>query len=236
MVSVNKKDFVEVEYSGYSKGVLFDSNIEKEVKKLNPEGSGEKTIIAIGEKMVITGLDNDLEGKEVGKEYSVVIRPREGFGERNRQLVKTVPLKAFTSHKINPLPGMSFNIDNQLVRVIAVSGARVTADFNNPLAGKELEYKYKIIRKIEDEKEKIKGLFKNLFRMIPEFKVEEDKIVVKGPKGMQIFVKAFNKKFEEIIGKGLAFEEVKPSESKKNEMDLKISEKGVRIEQSKDDE
>jgi FKBP-type peptidyl-prolyl cis-trans isomerase SlyD len=233
MVNVNKKDFVEIEYSGYSNGELFDSNIEEEVKKLNPEGKGEKTIIAVGEKMVVVGLDNDLEGKDVGKEYSVTVSPKDGFGDRNREMIKTVPLKAFTEHKIDPRPGMSFNIDNQLVRVIAVSGARVTADFNNPMAGKELEYKYRIIRKVEDEKEKVEGLFKNLFRMVPEFKVEKDKVVVKGQKGMQVFVEAFNKKFEEILGKGLSFEEVKPTESKKDGMDLKVDEKGVKIEQSK---
>ena len=233
MVSVNKKDFIEIEYSGYSNGELFDSNIEEDVKKLNPEGKGEETIIAVGEKMVVVGLDNDLEGKEIGKDYIVTVSPKEGFGDRNREMIKTVPLKAFTDHKVNPQPGMSFNIDNQLVRVIAVSGARVTTDFNNPLAGKELEYRYKIVRKVEDEKEKVEGLFKNLFRMVPEFKIEKDKVVVKGVKGMQVFVEAFNKKFEEIIGKGLAFEEVKPTEKKQSGMDLKVDEKGVKIEQSK---
>ncbi len=231
MTGVNKKDFVEIEYSGYVNGELFDSNIEEEVKKLNPEGKGEKTIIAVGEKMVVVGLDNDLEGKEVGKDYSVTVSPEEGFGNRDRSMIKTVPLKAFTDHKINPLAGMSFNIDNQLVKVIAVSGARVTTDFNNPMAGKEIEYRYKIVRKVEDEKEKVEGLFKNLFRMVPEFRLGENKVIVRGPKGMQVFVEAFNKKFEEIVGKGLDFEEVKPKDDK-NGVDIKIGEKGVKVERN----
>jgi len=51
---------------------------------------------------------------------------------------------------------MSLAMDNSLARVIAVSGARVTTDFNHPLAGRNIYYKFKIVRKITDEKEKCK--------------------------------------------------------------------------------
>ena len=39
---------------------------------------------------------------------------------------------------------MAIQLDNTIARVLSVSGGRVTMDFNNPLAGKEIDYKYKI--------------------------------------------------------------------------------------------
>ena len=35
MEITEKKEFVEVEYTGYANGELFDSNVEKDVKKIH---------------------------------------------------------------------------------------------------------------------------------------------------------------------------------------------------------
>ena len=45
-------------------------------------------------------------------------------------------------------------------------------------------------------------------RMVPEFEIK-DKIIVRGPKGFEVFIKAFNDKFKEYLGKDLSFEEKK---------------------------
>ncbi len=219
MADVKKGDFIELKYRGYSNGALFDSNIEEEVKKIHPEAKGEKTIVVIGQGMVVAGLDRALEGKEIGKEYEVKVGCKEGFGERKKEFIKTIPLKVFTENKIAPQTGMGFTLDGQLVRVIAVSGARVITDFNNPLAGKELDYKFEIVRKVEDEKEKTEALFKNLFRMMPEFSVEGEKIVVKGAKRLEVFVAVFKEKFKELIGKELVFEEIKKEGKEEGKVD-----------------
>ena len=212
MTNTKKGDFIEIRYKGYANGELFE-NIEEEVKKIYKDAKGEKTIAIIGQGTIVSGLDKDLEGKEIGKDYSVEFGPKEGFGERRKELIRTIPLKMFLEKKVNPQAGMSFNIDGQLVKIIAVSGARVIADFNNPLASKKLKYEYKIIRKVEDEKEKVEAVLKNLFRIAPEFEIRE-KVIVKGPKGFDMFVKAFNERFKELIGKELEFKEI---ESKKKE-------------------
>ena len=210
---VERNDFIEIKYKGYANGELFDSNIEEEAKKINEKSEGYETILVVGQGMIVSGLDEDLEGKDIGKDYVVEFGHEKGFGERKRELVRTIPLKVFTEKQINPKPGMAFNIDDQLVKVVAVSGARVITDFNNPLSGKDLKYEYKIVRKVEDENEKAKALFKNLFRMEPKFEIKE-KVIVKGPKGMDVFVKAFSDKFKEFMGKELDFEEVKEEEKK----------------------
>jgi FKBP-type peptidyl-prolyl cis-trans isomerase 2 len=208
---VKKKDFVEIKFSGYANNQLFDSNIEEDYKILDPEGKAkpEKTIICIGEKMLVSGLDKQLEGKELGVEYSIEVNAKEGFGERNRNLIKIIPLKAFHEQKVSPQPGMMFTLDNALVKIIAVSGARVTADFNNPLAGKDLKYKITMTRKVEDINEKSEALFKFFLRFVPEFEVKE-KIIVKGPKILEQITSTFTGKFKELVGKDLGFEEKQP--------------------------
>ncbi|MCX8159036.1 MAG: FKBP-type peptidyl-prolyl cis-trans isomerase [Candidatus Pacearchaeota archaeon] len=214
---VKKKDFVEIKFSGFANGELFDSNIEEDLKKLNPKAEPKKLIVVVGQGMVVEGLDKALEGKEIGKEYEIEVKAKEGFGERKKELVKTIPLKVFVEKEIYPRAGMVLTMDNMLAKVIAVSGARVITDFNNPLASKNLRYKFKIIRKVEDEKEKATALFEFIFRFVPEFEIKEE-IVVKGPKIIEYYVKSFNEKFKELIGKELKFEEKKEN---KKETDKK---------------
>ena len=216
-----KKDFVEIKYTGYTNGQIFDSNIEEDLKKINPDDKPLKIIIAVGEKMLVQGLDNALEGKELDKEYEVEVGPKEGFGERDRNLVKTIPLKVFVEKQLNPKPGMVFVFDNQIAKVITISGARVITDFNNPLAGKVLKYKFKIVRRIDDDKEKSKSFFEYFFRFVPDFEVK-DSVVIKGRKELEFvvnaFINAYKEKFKEVVGKDLKFQlEEKVEDNEKKE-------------------
>lgn len=211
-----KKDFIEVKYTGFANGEIFDSNIPEDLKKLNPDAKVEKMIVVIGEGIVVPGFDKALENKEIGKEYEISLSAKEGFGERDRNLMRTIPLKSFHEQKVNPQAGMLLTLDQNLVKIVAVSGARVIADFNNPMAGKNLKYKFTITRKIEDEKEKSETLFKLFFRLVPEFELKENSVVVKGPKNFELFVNVYKEKFKELIGKELVFEEVSKEQFEKH--------------------
>ena len=213
-MAIKKNDFVEIKFTGYANGNLFDSNRAEDLKKLNPKEKERETIVIVGQGMVVPGLDKALEGKEVGKDYDVKFGFMDGFGERKKELMKIVPIKIFHEKNMDPKPGMAFALDNMLVRIIAVSGARVTIDLNNPIAGKDLEYKFKIVRKIDDDKEKCQVLLESLFKVAPEFELKGDKVIVKGPKQLELFVNAFKERFKEIIGKELGFEEKKEAEKK----------------------
>ena len=207
MEITEKKEFVEVEYTGYANGELFDSNIEKDVKKIHPNAKARKLVVIIGQGMVVPGLDKALEGKEIGKDYEIKIsRQIEGFGERKRDLVKTIPLKIFREKNITPYPGLTLNMDNLLARIITVSGGRVITDFNNPLSGKIIDYKFKIIKKVKEEKEKVECVLELLFKFVPEFDIGE-KVIVKGPKILSPYVDYVKARFKELAGKELGFEE-----------------------------
>ena len=201
-----KGDFLEIKYTGYANGKVFDSNVEVELKKLNPEAQAKNLIICVGKSMIITGFDNALEGKEVGRDYSVELNSEESFGERRRELVKTIPLSVFKEKNTQPQPGMVLAFDNSIARIIAVSGARVLTDFNNPLAGKKIKYEFKILRIVEDEKDKVSAILEFFIGFLPEFEIK-DKVIVKMPKELEKFVKSFSGKFKEFIGKELEFEE-----------------------------
>jgi len=217
VISTTKRnDFVEIKFTGYSNGNIFDSNIEEDLKKINPDAKIKELITIIGQGMVIQGFDKALEDKEVGKEYVIEIPSKEGFGERKRELIKTIPLKVFTAKEVMPKPGMVLALDENLVKIVAVSGARVVADFNNPLSGKDLSYKFTIVRILEDEKEKIKNLFGLVFGFAPDFEIT-DKVVVSGQPFLESFVKAFKDKFKELIGKDLEFRLKEPEKEKREE-------------------
>ena len=104
-----------------------------------------------------------------------------------------------------------------IARIITVSGARVVTDFNNPMAGKDLKYEFKIVKKIEDEKTQIKVVLEYLFKFAPEFEIKGNKVFVKGPKAMEPYIAMVLKRFKELTGKDLDFEEVKPKKDSKEE-------------------
>lgn len=218
METVKKGEFVALKYTGKANGVLFDSNEAENVKKLHPDAEARETIVVIGKGMVVPGLDKALEGKEIGKRYDISLSAKEGFGERRREMVKTIPLKVFTEKQVVPYPGLTLAIDNMTARIITVSGARVITDFNNPLAGKTIDYSFTITRQVSDEQEKIRALFEISFKGIPEFETKE-KITVKGLEVLEMYVKAFSPLFKEIIGKELVFELKLPPTGKHAEHD-----------------
>ena len=210
-----RNDFVEISFTGYHDRKPFDSNRPEDLKKINPDAKAEKTILIIGQDMVVPGLDKALEEKEIGKKYEVHILYKEGFGSRKRELVKTIPLNVFTKQKINPVPGQTLLLDKMLARIITISGARVITDFNNPLAGKDLDYEFTILRKVDDEKEKCKAFFKFFLRLEePNLEIQDKKVILTGPKPLEDLVANFKDKFKEIFGKDLEFKEEEKKEEK----------------------
>jgi FKBP-type peptidyl-prolyl cis-trans isomerase 2 len=208
---VKKGDFVELKFTGLVDGKVFDSNTE-DLKQISDKAQAEKLIVIIGERMVVKGFDDFLEGKEVNKDYSVNLTPKDAFGSRRTELVRIIPLKVFHAQRVNPVPGSTFVFDNQLAKVITVSGARVITDFNNPLAGKDITYKFKISRVVMDLKERTEAVCKLLFRFVPEIVVKDNTATIKGPAILENFIKESQPKFKEFLGNEVKFEVVEMKE------------------------
>uniref|UniRef100_A0A7V4N3U0 Peptidyl-prolyl cis-trans isomerase n=1 Tax=Thermodesulfobacterium geofontis TaxID=1295609 RepID=A0A7V4N3U0_9BACT len=168
---INRGDFIELEFTGIVNGEVFDTTDENIAKSIGYKGEVKPIKIIVGEGMVVRGLDKNLEGKEVGKEYEIKLKPNEAFGEKNAALIKTISINAFNDKSI--LKENSFiNIEGIVARVVKVGSGRVVLDFNHPLAGKEIIYKFKIKRKIEDEEEKVAAILQ--FFNVKEYKIEKN--------------------------------------------------------------
>lgn len=201
---INKKDFIEITFTGKVKdGEVFDSNIPEEVKKLNPNVPDEKItpfIFCVGEQMFLDAIDEFLIGKEL-KEYEIDLTPEKAFGKRNPSLIRIIPLRIFKEKNANPYPGMVFNFDGQIGKILSVSGGRVITDFNNPIAGKDVVYTINVKRKIIDLNEKVKALMDFFFRKQFDFEVNEKnkKLIIKADKNFKNFIELFKEKFKEIL-------------------------------------
>ncbi|NMB66875.1 peptidylprolyl isomerase [Candidatus Woesearchaeota archaeon] len=207
---LEKKDFVEIEFTGKIKnGEIFDSNIKEELEKLNPEEEAKPLIICLGEGIFLKGVEDFLIGKKIG-EYNIELPPENAFGLRNPSLVQVVPSKIFTSQKLNPIPGSVFNLDGRIAKVLSYSGGRVVIDFNHPLAGKYVEYTIRVLRKIDDLNEKIKALINLFFKKDLKYSLKDKELTIYVEKELLNFVLIFKDKFKELLDLEL---EVKESNS-----------------------
>ncbi len=164
-MKVQKGDFVEINFVGRVKEnkQIFDLTDEKIAKENNLYDSKVKynpLIICLGEKHVVPGLDEGLIDKEVGKKYTIEIKPELGFGKKDPKLFQLVSSNKFKEQNLKPIPGMQVSVDNMAGIIKSVSGGRILIDFNHPLAGKEIEYEVTILRKIENDDEKLRGFLR----------------------------------------------------------------------------
>ncbi len=100
MTKVQKGDVIRLKYTGRIKetGEIFDTTEEEIAKQAGiykENGVYGPVPIAVGAGHVIQGLDEQLEGLEVGKKYEIEVPPEKGFGKRDPKLIKTFTLGQF---------------------------------------------------------------------------------------------------------------------------------------------
>ncbi len=218
-MSLKEKDFIEIEFTGKIQGgEIFDSNSKEDIEKAGLKAEAKPFIFSLGQGMFLKAIDDFLIGKEIGKKYHLELIAENAFGKREADLVKLIPLNVFRQHKLNPIPGVMFNFDGRIAKILSVSGGRVRVDFNNPLAGKDVEYDLIVLRKLDDINEKIDSLNEFLFRKKFPFSINDKKIVMQVEKSFAQFVGLFKEKFKEILDLEL---EIKEIEEKKKSPETK---------------
>ncbi len=159
-MTIQKGDFIKVSYTGKTadEGRIFDTTDEEVAKAnkiYNEKGKYGGDIIIVGAGHLVAGLDEDLEGKEVGYKGTVTLPPEKAFGVRNPELIETIPITKF---KDRPQVGMAVEVEGRQGFVIRVIGRMAQVDFNRFLAGVKVTYDYEIKEKIEDLEIKVRGL------------------------------------------------------------------------------
>ena len=180
---MQKGDFLKVDYTGRVKasGEIFDLTSEEIAKKekiFDPNNRYGPALVIMGNGMIIPGVEKHLESMKVGEEKKFDVEPNEAFGPRSPKLIRIIPLSKFVENKINPVPGAFLEIDGRNAKIQSVTGGRVRVDFNNPLAGRALSYRIKIVGKIEDKKTQVEEILTYFTVGFSAVSLEADKAVV----------------------------------------------------------
>lgn len=179
-MATKKGDFIEIDYTGSTEGIVFDTTNEEVAKKqgldLQKNITFKPQIIVLGENHILPGLDRALTGKELGK-YTINLQPEDAFGKKDAKLLKLIPLKVFKAQNIRPFPGLQVNMDGTTGTVRNVSGGRIIVDYNHPLSSKEIKYEVELLRIVDDLHEKTKTILNMM--QFPYEKIEADKDIVK---------------------------------------------------------
>jgi len=187
---MKKGDFIRVNYVGrLETGEVFDLTDEAVAKKegLHNEKIKYKPVpVIIGAGFLIPGLDNAVLGMKVGEKKDVEVKPEDGFGQRDPNLVRVVPKKVFED-KVNPKPGMVVDFSGMRGRIQSVEAGRIRVDFNNPLAGKTLKYEIEITEELNEPSAKIKGVLEFFGAENADVKIDgnEANIKIKLPEQMK---------------------------------------------------
>jgi len=187
MSVIQKGDFVRISYTAkLEDGTVIDSTDEEVAKEhgvYEEHARYGDIVVVVGEGHVIKGLDEALEGKEVGFKGSVEVPPEKAFGEYDPENKEVISISRF---KERPEPGLRVRVGERVGVIERVIGRRAVVDFNHPLAGKTITFDFEIKEKIESPEDKIKSIF--MIHTGREVSVELDgkKVVVEIPRGLSL--------------------------------------------------
>lgn len=130
------------------KVVLIHYTLTDDEGKVLDSSEGQEPLAYLhGHGNIIPGLENALTGRSAGEKLSVTVAPIDGYGERDNDMVQSVPKSAFQGVD-EILPGMQFQAQSpegmQLVTVLDVDGDEVILDGNHPMAGLTLNFAVEI--------------------------------------------------------------------------------------------
>ncbi|MGC8975047.1 MAG: FKBP-type peptidyl-prolyl cis-trans isomerase, partial [Thermoprotei archaeon] len=124
-------------------------------------------LVVVGEGRFIRGFEEAVSSvEELNRKYEVKISPDKAYGERDPNKVRVFPVRLFLKNNITPDVGKEVTINDAVGRIIAVTGGRVTVDFNHPLAGKTLKAEFTVLKKLEDFEEKVRYLIKRRIKTL----------------------------------------------------------------------
>lgn len=171
---------IEIDYVGKTDGEVFDlTNKEKaEEEGLDVEDLDLSPMkVLLGEDFIIPGLEDALMGMEVGDEKELEVSAEEAYGERDSDKIETFPESAFEEQGVQVRPGEKIMVGGQRGKVVSKGSGRVRVDFNHPLAGKDLNYWVKIVRKVDDDEEIAQGILDHRLGH-GELEFEDDTVTV----------------------------------------------------------
>jgi len=176
-MTLEKGSLVLVNYTAKVKDTdeVIETTLEEDAKKFNiydPTRTYEPRLVSVGDGWVLQGLDEALANANVGVSLNVDVPPEKGFGERDPEKVRMIPLRKLGDKADEVKVGDAIEIDEKVGIVRFIGSGRVQIDYNHRLAGKTIAYALQILKRLEQDNEKIVALIK---RRIP---VDESKLKI----------------------------------------------------------
>jgi len=163
MADNDAKKMIRLDYKAYlaESGRLYDTTNEADAKEAdiyNEKYSYEPMAYIVGSGKLFPALDEAIAKAETGVETEVLIPAEDAAGARDPKLIEIYPMREFSRQDINPYPGLQVTLGDRSGHIMSVGAGRVKVDFNSPLAGFDLMYKFTVTEVIEEPAEKAKAI------------------------------------------------------------------------------
>lgn len=152
---------------------IIETTMEEDAKKFNvydPTRTYEPRLVSVGEGWVLNGLDEALMNANVGEKMDVEVPPEKGFGQRDPEKVRMISLRKLGDKADEVKVGDAIEIDGKVGIIRFIGSGRVQLDYNHRLAGRTIAYALEVLKRLEQDNEKIVALIK---RRIP---LDENKL------------------------------------------------------------
>ncbi len=139
MTQAKNGDTVRIHYTGrLTDGTQFDSSQGRDPLEFQ-----------VGSGQIIKGLDDQIEGMEVGDKQTVTIPADAAYGEHRPEGVQTVP-RAQIPEGVDTSVGSRLQATGgdgrtMTLTVIDTAEEEITVDANHPLAGKDLVFDVELL-------------------------------------------------------------------------------------------
>jgi FKBP-type peptidyl-prolyl cis-trans isomerase SlyD len=127
-----------------NKVVSIDYTLKNESGETIDSSVGGAPLVYIqGIGNLISGLEEELEGKKINDAVSAVIPPEKGYGVFNKDFIQNIPIEEFADFKdlqVGLELEIEMNGDIRIAKVKSILGNMVQIDANHPLSGMTLYF------------------------------------------------------------------------------------------------
>lgn len=139
--------------------VLMEYTLHVDNQEIDSSKGQDPLQFLVGHGNIISGLEREMIGMQVGDSKDVVIQPVDGYGEFDEEAFMSVPRGAFPKD-IPVEEGTELTVRDdagqaRYARIDAIDGDNVTLNFNHPLAGDELHFSVKVVGLREPTEEEL---------------------------------------------------------------------------------
>jgi FKBP-type peptidyl-prolyl cis-trans isomerase 2 len=184
---MNKGDVVHIEYEMWvdeNPPRLHDTNRE-EVAKANKQHDEERkyrpVAHIVGGEDFYQPIEDAIEKAKLGEEVEVTVQPGKeekiSTGERDGKLVELMPLRnvlglpQYREKGLYPEVGDRVVINQRAGQIVSIAAGRVRVDFNPPLAGRIVRFRFRITDVAEKPEDKARGMIEREYAYQDDFKV-----------------------------------------------------------------